>query len=71
MDNDGSKSLSIEEFTIGIDESGLDLSEDEVNELFEIFDKDGQGSVEYEEFISSIRVRKLGTISLCNILIFI
>ena len=71
MDNDGSKSLSIEEFTIGIDESGLDLSEDEVNELFEIFDKDGQGSVEYEEFISSIRVRKLGTIFLCNILIFI
>ena len=37
-------------------ETGMELSDEEVEELFKAFDKDGEGSVNYDEFITSIRV---------------
>lgn len=57
MDDDGSHSLNLEEFTKGIRETGLSLNEEETQKLFKAFDKDGGGSVNYEEFLVAIRVR--------------
>ncbi|XP_064113780.1 crustacean calcium-binding protein 23-like isoform X2 [Macrobrachium nipponense] len=55
MDDDGSHSLNMEEFSKGIVETGLDLSEEEAEKLFNAFDKDGGGSINYEEFLVAIR----------------
>lgn len=56
MDDDGNKKLNIEEFTKGLEESGLDVSEDEAKEIFDKFDTDGDGNVSVDEFIVAIRV---------------
>lgn len=56
MDDDGSKSLNKEEFSKGIRETGLSLSDEETDKLFNAFDKDGGGSINYDEFLVAIRV---------------
>lgn len=57
MDDDGSKRLSEEEFKKGIEDSGLEnLTGAQIKDLFARFDKDGSGSVDYEEFLRAVRV---------------
>ncbi|KAK4291257.1 hypothetical protein Pmani_035909 [Petrolisthes manimaculis] len=55
MDDDGSHSLNMEEFSKGIRETGLKLNEEETEQLFKAFDKDDEGTVNYDEFLISIR----------------
>uniref|UniRef100_U5EW81 Putative ca2+/calmodulin-dependent protein n=1 Tax=Corethrella appendiculata TaxID=1370023 RepID=U5EW81_9DIPT len=55
MDDDGSKSLNLEEFTKGLHDTGLDLSHEECNEMFTKFDTDGSGSINMTEFLIAIR----------------
>nr|CAI5820144.1 unnamed protein product [Callosobruchus analis] len=57
MDEDGSKNLNFEEFSTGMKESGMDLSEEETKELFNKFDTNGDGSINMEEFLVHLRVR--------------
>ena len=59
MDDDGSKSLIFEEFAKGVRETGLDCTDDECRIMFEQFDKDGSGTVNIDEFLMAIRVRKI------------
>ncbi len=56
MDDDGSRSLSHEEFKKAILESGLDFTGPEIVELFNSFDRDKSGTIDYEEFLQRIRV---------------
>lgn len=56
MDDDGSKHLNFEEFHKGIEEFGLEgLDVGEIQEMFSIFDKDESGSINYDEFLKTIR----------------
>ncbi|KAL2747307.1 calcyphosin-like protein [Vespula maculifrons] len=55
MDDDGNKQLNLEEFTKGLKESGLDISDDEINEIFQKFDTDGNGNLSVDEFIVAVR----------------
>ena len=56
MDDDGSKSLSFEEFSKGIKDVGVSLSKEQEYELFRLFDKDGQGTINFDEFLRTVQV---------------
>jgi len=55
MDDDGSKNIGYDEFRKGIDETGLELSEEGYKEMFSKFDKDGSGKLSIDEFLFSVR----------------
>ena len=59
MDDDGSKSLNFDEFFGGLKDTGCDLSREEAEFIFKKFDKDGNGSVNVNEFLMGIRVREI------------
>lgn len=59
MDDDGNKNLNFEEFSLGLREMGLEITDDEIRELFNKFDTDGSGSVNMDEFLVHIRVELL------------
>ena len=55
MDNDGRNQLNKEEFFYGLKETGLDISNEEAEVLFEIFDTDKSGFISLDAFITRIR----------------
>ncbi|XP_033149932.1 calcyphosin-like protein isoform X3 [Drosophila busckii] len=55
MDDDGSKALNEEEFISGIRDTGLDVTDDEIKQMFNIFDEDGSGSINMTEFLVKLR----------------
>ncbi|CAG2202227.1 calcyphosin-like protein [Mytilus edulis] len=55
IDDDGSKSLSLEEFRYGLKDFGLSFPESSVQELFTHIDKDGSGTIRFDEFLEAIR----------------
>ena len=58
-DNDLSGFLSKSEFIEGVMDSQVDMNQSELNELYDIFDQDDNGSINYEEFLACVRVRQL------------
>lgn len=56
MDDNQSGDLTVDEFTNGLRDTGMELNDDEIAELFQRFDLDGSGSIKYDEFIQSVRV---------------
>ncbi|XP_076168241.1 calcyphosin-like protein [Ptiloglossa arizonensis] len=55
MDDDGNKKLTLEEFTRGLQETNLDISDEEIQEIFNKFDTDGDGNISVDEFLVAIR----------------
>lgn len=55
MDDDGSKSLNQGEFRKAMKEIAADLSDADIRALFEFFDADRSGSIDFEEFIQAVR----------------
>lgn len=56
MDDDESRSLDSKEFAKGIHDYGLtELEKDTIDELFGIFDKDGSGTIDFDEFLVKLR----------------
>jgi Ca2+-binding EF-hand superfamily protein len=56
IDDDKNHLLSSSEFTKAMRETNLGLSQDEINALFQYFDSDGNGSIDFEEFLQGVRV---------------
>ena len=59
MDDNRSGDLNFDEFRNGMQDLGLVVSNDEYQKLFQLFDRDGSGTVKYDEFLRSIRVIKI------------
>jgi len=55
MDDDGNRQISKEEFKKGCKDFGSGLANDEVDSLFDTIDKDHSGSLDFDEFLLSLR----------------
>lgn len=55
-DDDGSRSLEYPEFEKAIREYGLNMPKDEIKAVFSKFDRSGNGKIDYDEFLFSLRV---------------
>ncbi|KAG7390885.1 hypothetical protein PHYPSEUDO_006369 [Phytophthora pseudosyringae] len=55
IDDDGNRSLSLDEFSKAIREHALELSEKEVEELFHFIDANKSGGVDFDEFLLAVR----------------
>jgi Ca2+-binding EF-hand superfamily protein len=55
MDDDNSRSLSLSEFKKASNDYKLDLDEDEVEVAFIAFDRNNDGSIDYDEFLRRVR----------------
>ena len=56
IDDDGSKTLDLREFTKGCLDFGVDLTKEEIKEIFDTIDKDGSGHIDFDEFLAALRV---------------
>ena len=59
FDDDGNKQLNWEEFKKGMHDYGVQLSPDDANALFAQFDRDGSGSISFDELLRALRVRRI------------
>lgn len=59
MDDDGSKSLDMQEFLKGLDTYGVTLSRDEAQQIFILLDRDGSGTIDFNEFLENLRVGRV------------
>ncbi|KAE9008650.1 hypothetical protein PR003_g17054 [Phytophthora rubi] len=55
IDDDGNRSLSLDEFGKAVKEHALELSEKEVEELFHFIDANSSGGVDFDEFLLAVR----------------
>ncbi|EQC28530.1 hypothetical protein SDRG_13856 [Saprolegnia diclina VS20] len=55
IDDDGSKTLDINEFKKAIAEHAMNLTDKEITDLFEFFDDDKSGNLSYDEFLVGLR----------------
>lgn len=55
-DDNGSRMLDRDELKNGLQEYGISMSKDEQDQLFAHFDKDGSGSISFDEFLLALRV---------------
>ncbi|XP_011155602.1 calcyphosin-like protein isoform X2 [Solenopsis invicta] len=55
IDEDGNNKLSFEEFKTSIEQTKLELSEEEINDVFKKFDIDDDGNISIDEFLVGIR----------------
>lgn len=52
---DGNKKVDREEFAVGLRENGVELNKDELSSLFGYFDRDCDGTINFDEFLIGIR----------------
>jgi calcyphosin len=55
MDNNGNGLLDVDDFRWGLMDYGISVSKDEASQVLKHFDRDGNGQVDFTEFIRSIR----------------
>jgi Ca2+-binding EF-hand superfamily protein len=55
MDDDNSGYLDMGEFRKAIKDFRIDLNEQEISSVFSCFDRDGNGTIDYDEFVRGVR----------------
>ena len=55
IDTDGNRRVDPQEFFVGLNECGCNLTKDETNALLAYLDTNQDGTVNYEEFLVAIR----------------
>ena len=57
MDNNGNKTLDVDDFRWGLKDYGISISKEEAQQVLDHFDRDRNGVVDYNEFLRALRVR--------------
>jgi len=55
LDHDGKRHISLKQFTKGLRDAGMDVSDEDAKEIFKRFDTDGRGTINMSEFLNKIR----------------
>lgn len=55
MDDNGNRQLDVDDFRWGFIDYGFNLSKDEAQRLLERFDRDGNGTISYDEFLRFLK----------------
>lgn len=58
MDDDNSRTLDLKEFLKGLNDYGVLIEKDEAHKLFQHFDRDGSGHIDFDEFLITLRVKQ-------------
>lgn len=56
MDDNGSQTLDPEEFKKALNDYRIDVTPGDVQKLFDIFDRDHNGEINYDEFLRGVVV---------------
>lgn len=59
IDDSGNRVLDYNEFIKGCHDYGIPLSKDEIAEAFKTMDRNQSGSIDFDEFLVALRVRKV------------
>jgi len=57
MDENGNHLLDVDDFRWGLKDYGIHLSKEESQQILDRFDRDGNGQVDFNEFLRAIRVK--------------
>ncbi|KAL7376607.1 hypothetical protein ABVT39_011731 [Epinephelus coioides] len=58
MDDDNNRSLELKEFLKGLNDFGILIEKQEATALFQRFDRDGNGTIDFDEFLITLRMSK-------------
>ena len=56
MDDNKNRKLEFDEFRKGVNEYGLNYSKEEIKDIFDRFDKDHSGTLDFDEFLENLTV---------------
>lgn len=56
MDDNNNRTLDFKEFVKGLNDYAVVMEKEEAEELFQRFDKDGNGTIDFNEFLLTLRV---------------
>ena len=56
MDDNSNRSLDLKEFLKGLNDYGISIDKEEAMALFQHFDCDGSGTIDFDEFLIALRV---------------
>jgi Ca2+-binding EF-hand superfamily protein len=56
LDDNSDNGISDREFSKALREYGFNISEEEANLLLQLYDKNKDGKIDYEEFLRAVRV---------------
>lgn len=55
LDDNRDRKLDLEELKEGLQDYGISLTPEEITQLFQLIDKDGSGTLHFDEFLQAIR----------------
>lgn len=56
MDENGNQKLDVDDFRWGLKNFGISITKEESTQILQSFDKNGDGQVDFNEFMRAIRV---------------
>jgi Ca2+-binding EF-hand superfamily protein len=56
MDDNNNRTLDFKEFLKGLNDYAVVMEKEEAEELFQRFDRDGSGTIDFNEFLLTLRV---------------
>lgn len=60
MDDDNNRTLDVKEFMKGLNDYGVLIEKDEAMTMFQRFDRDNSGLIDFDEFLLTLRVNISG-----------